>query len=186
MMPEDEPHQNDYLYAQARDAQIIAIKARRRKLARQKQQVRKPAGGEAAPDADNTRAHPSGQPSASPTQHRGRHGEKLAEAYVVKHGLEILARNLHCRTGEIDLVATDGTILVFIEVRLRMSSSHGGAAASITRQKRERLRRTAQFFMPQLKARHFGGRMPACRFDVICIQDGNLQWIRNAFEHSPA
>lgn len=117
----------------------------------------------------------------SPTQHTGYRAEHLAASWLEHRGLQILDRNLLCRAGEIDLVARDGETLVFVEVRFRASGSHGGAAASVNRRKQQRLLRAARYFLPLLTSRHFGGREPPCRFDVVCRQDGRLEWIRHAF-----
>ena len=117
----------------------------------------------------------------SPTQHTGHHTEHLVARWLEQHGLCVVERNLQCRAGEIDLVALDGPVLVFVEVRHRRSSSHGGAAASVNRSKQRRLLRAARYFLPRLALQHCGGRLPACRFDVVCMQNGDLQWIRHAF-----
>lgn len=152
------------LYALARLAQQKAIKARRRRT------------GKAAP------AHgPSAEVALSPTQRAGRNAENLASHYLRRQGLVVIARNLRCKAGEIDLVARDGAVLAFIEVRHRHSLAFGGAAASVNRNKQARLIRCAQFFLPQLVRRHFQGGTPACRFDVVCVEPGGLAWIKNAF-----
>ncbi len=117
----------------------------------------------------------------SPTQTTGHQSETRAAAWLERHGVRVLERNLLCRAGEIDLVVLDGETLVFVEVRYRGSSSHGGAAASVNRGKQQRLLRAARYFLPRIVRRHCAGRMPACRFDVICVQDGRLDWIRHAF-----
>ena len=117
----------------------------------------------------------------SPAQNTGYRSEDRAARWLEDQGLRVLERNLLCRAGEIDLVALDGQVLVFVEVRYRGSNSHGGAAASVNRRKQRRLVRAAQYFLPGLVRRHCGNRAPACRFDVVCEQDGGLQWIRHAF-----
>lgn len=130
-----------------------------------------------------TARKPPAQPARlSPSQQRGRHAENLAGAYVQRHGLIILARNLSCKTGEIDLVAKERDTLVFIEVRQRLSLRFGGAAASVNRNKQRRLILTAAYFLPRLTARHFGGAPPACRFDLICIEMSGITWIKHAFD----
>src|SRR5690606_23522770 len=90
----------------------------------------------------------------SPTQHTGLRAESLAALWLEEQGLEVLDRNLLCRAGEIDLVARDGETLVFVEVRFRGSSSHGGAAASVNRRKQQRLLRAARYFLPSLTTLH--------------------------------
>jgi len=117
----------------------------------------------------------------SPTQTTGLHSESRTASWLESQGLYVLERNLLCRAGEIDIVARDGDALVFVEVRYRGSSSHGGAAASVNRRKQQRLLRAARYFLPVLVQRHFAGRMPPCRFDVVCEEAGRLQWIRHAF-----
>ena len=66
--------------------------------------------------------------------------------------------------------------MVFVEVRSRQSSRHGGAAASISLPKRRRLVRTAQHFL----WRH--GVQRPCRFDVVAIEGDALNWIQAAFD----
>lgn len=117
----------------------------------------------------------------SPTQMTGTLSENRTAAWLERQGLLILERNLLCRAGEIDLVAREGEVLVFVEVRYRGSASHGGAAASVNRRKQQRLLRAARYFLPRLVQQHFAGHWPPCRFDVVCEQGGQLQWIRHAF-----
>ena len=78
------------------------------------------------------------------------------------------------RGGEIDLIFRDGKVLVFVEVRQRSRSDFGGAAASITARKRQRL---------ILAARHYLLKHPDtdCRFDCVLIDGNKLEWLRNAF-----
>jgi len=117
----------------------------------------------------------------SPTQNTGHRSETRAALWLEQQGLRVLERNLLCRAGEIDLVALDGEVLVFVEVRHRRSASHGGAAASVNRGKQRRLLRAAGYFLPRLARRHLAGHLPACRFDVVCLEAGRIQWIRHAF-----
>jgi putative endonuclease len=80
--------------------------------------------------------------------------------------------------GEVDLIVRDrdGT-LVFVEVRVRLSRRHGGAAASITATKQRRVRLAATHFLQSFAS------PPPCRFDVIAIDGDDLEWIRAAFTH---
>jgi putative endonuclease len=109
---------------------------------------------------------------------RGVAAETLAASFLLSRGLVIAQRNYHCRFGEIDLIARDGTTLVFVEVRQRRSERYGGAAESITAAKRARLVAAARHYL----ARH--GQVPACRFDVVLIRGAEpcIEWIRNAFD----
>ncbi len=107
---------------------------------------------------------------------RGREAEALAEAHLRRNGLRILARNWRCRFGEIDLIAQDGPVLVFVEVRARSSRAYGGAAESIDAAKRSKLIAAANQYLSR------AGLDTACRFDALLIEEvGRIDWIRNAF-----
>lgn len=73
----------------------------------------------------------------------GRHGEQLAADYLTAAGLTIIERNWRSRQGEIDIVATDGPVLVVCEVKTRSSVGFGTPLEAITVQKAMRLRRLA-------------------------------------------
>ncbi len=108
----------------------------------------------------------------------GQAAEQLAATYLQQQGLKLLESNYRSRFGEIDLIMRDGKEIVFIEVRLRSSNTFGGAGASITPAKQQKLARTADDYL----MRH---GMSACRFDAIlmaALDARQLQWIRNAFE----
>ena len=76
--------------------------------------------------------------------------------------------------GEIDLIARDGSTLVFVEVRQRKNAAYGGAAASISRAKQTRWRYAAQCYLQQ-----FASQPPDCRFDVVLYEgDATPEWIR--------
>lgn len=108
---------------------------------------------------------------------RGKDAEAHAARFLEAQGLKIVERNYHCRYGEIDLIARDGTTLVFVEVRARKSSAFGGAGASITASKRQKLTRTTLHYMAGIS------RTPQCRFDAVLLtgDDGPAEWIRDAF-----
>lgn len=109
---------------------------------------------------------------------RGKQAEALAADFLRSAGLSITAANYQCRFGEIDLIARDGATVVFVEVRSRAGNAYGGAAASITAAKREKLLKTARHY---LAGRH---PVPPCRFDAVLITGtpGRVEWIRNAIE----
>jgi putative endonuclease len=119
------------------------------------------------------------------TKARGDAGEALALAHLTRHGLTLVQRNYrvaagpHARGGEVDLILRerDGT-LVFAEVRLRQSATHGGAAASVTATKQRRIVLAARHFLQRLT------QMPPCRFDVIAIDGEHIAWLRGAFDAS--
>ena len=113
---------------------------------------------------------------------KGFDAEKLAVTYLANLGLKLVARNYHCRFGELDLIMKEANTLVFIEVRLRSNAKFGSAGASITPQKQQKLIAVAQHFLQQHGQAHGN---PACRFDAILMDKADLQhieWVRNAFE----
>ncbi|WP_373976168.1 YraN family protein [Chitinibacter sp. SCUT-21] len=104
---------------------------------------------------------------------KGLAAEQLAAQYLTEQGLRMVASNWSCRHGEIDLIALDGSQLVFIEVRQRRSKQFGGAAASITPAKQAKLWASAQLYLQSIKS------TPACRFDAICIDGQTISWLKN-------
>jgi len=105
---------------------------------------------------------------------RGAAAEALAADFLAARGLTVVARNYRCRSGEIDIVARDRGVLVFVEVRLRSSTAFGGAAASITAAKRARMARAARHYLAHL------GREPPCRFDAIlldALDPARIEWM---------
>ena len=102
--------------------------------------------------------------------------ERFAEAFLKQHNLALLQRNYRCRFGEIDLIMRDGVVVVFVEVRMRKSPVFGGAAASITRAKQQKLVCTARHYLSSLKTE------PRCRFDAVLLSgyDGHeIDWIKD-------
>jgi putative endonuclease len=112
----------------------------------------------------------------------GKCAEDLAAAYLAAHGLELLARNVRCKAGEIDLVCRDGVVLVLVEVRQRARPDFGGALASVATPKRRKLVRAARFLLHIRPT----WRRSIVRFDVVGVQ-GNprgtheIAWIKDAF-----
>ena len=117
----------------------------------------------------------------SPTQKAGTDREEQALRLLQHEGLVLLARNLSCRHGEIDLIMRDGNTLVFVEVRSRANPRFGGAAASVDRSKQQRLIRSAAFFLPGLARAYWGADTPRARFDVVAFESDAPNWLRNAF-----
>lgn len=110
---------------------------------------------------------------------QGAQAEQLAVQYLQQQGLKLIVQNFRSRFGEIDLIMQHGTTVVFIEVRLRRNAGFGGAAASIDARKQQRIITTAQQYLAGL------ARIPACRFDVVLLDDAegrNMQWLKNAFD----
>jgi putative endonuclease len=113
----------------------------------------------------------------------GDRAEALVLQHLLRHGLALVCRNYRvargprARGGEIDLILRerDGT-LVFVEVRARASTSHGGALASVSAAKQRSLVFAAQHYLASL------AQVPPCRFDVVAVEGAALQWVRAAFD----
>ncbi len=113
----------------------------------------------------------------------GDEAESLALQYLQRHGLTLVSRNYrvaggpHARGGEVDLIVRDASgTLIFVEVRSRAGRSHGGASASVTSRKQQRIVLAARHFLLRYRV------LPPCRFDVVAIDAGRLQWIQAAFD----
>jgi putative endonuclease len=113
---------------------------------------------------------------------RGTASERLAADYLQARGLVVLARNVRCRAGELDLVCFDGGVLAIVEVRQRARIDFGGALASVTWRKQCKIIRATQFFLQ----RQAEWRRHVMRFDVLAVEgvpDGahRILWIKDAF-----
>jgi putative endonuclease len=94
-------------------------------------------------------------------------GEQLAVDHLRGLGLQIVERNWRCRYGELDVVAADDGVLVFVEVKTRTSDQFGGAVAAVTPAKVRRLRRLAGLWLGEHR-----GAWAAVRIDVVAITIG--------------
>lgn len=114
------------------------------------------------------------------TRQRGNAAEEAALAHLQAAGLRLVERNYRTPGrggGEIDLIVREpGGTLVFVEVRSRASSAFGGAGASIGSAKRQRIVFAARHYLMRL------GSPPPCRFDVVLLEGGRVQWLRAAFD----
>lgn len=101
-----------------------------------------------------------------------------------REGFRILARNVHLRHAELDLVALEGSTLCFVEVRLRSGDAFGSARESVDARKQRRVVQAARAFLSR-------GRLPrysTIRFDVVAIdasrEPADVELIRGAFDAS--
>ncbi|MDO8675401.1 MAG: YraN family protein [Candidatus Omnitrophota bacterium] len=109
----------------------------------------------------------------------GRWGEERAAEFLKAKGYRILERNYKNKIGEIDVIASDGKILIFVEVKTRRSLAYGQPYDSVTRHKQMKIARVAFSY---LKYR-CGTVDVNARFDVISIvRDGSGQ---TRIEHIP-
>ncbi|MFC2078489.1 YraN family protein [Candidatus Bipolaricaulota bacterium] len=107
---------------------------------------------------------------------RGNESEDKACVYLKERGYRILARNWRTRTGEIDIIARDEGILVFVEVKARSSSGFGGPEAAVDHAKQRRIISAALSFMQATEC-----ALPT-RFDVVAIRPGNVRLYQDAFQ----
>jgi putative endonuclease len=125
----------------------------------------------------------------------GRSAEDLAVTHLETSGVQILLRNFRRRTGELDIIALQGSTLLVIEVRLRSRADYGGAAASVDAIKQRKIIRTTEQLLQTHRAL---ARWPV-RFDVVVVTPTSsgptspgaplersgtwqVEWIRHAFQ----
>ena len=104
-------------------------------------------------------------------------GEIRAEQYLVQKGYTILESNYVSPGSEIDLIATDGRVIAFVEVKMRSGSFASGREA-VTKAKQKRICKGALYYMM-----HSGLMNRQARFDVIEIQGERVTHIENAFAY---
>jgi len=116
---------------------------------------------------------------------QGDKAEKIALTFLKNHNLTLLEKNFSTRAGEIDLIMQDkkdGDTLIFIEVRYRKNKDFGGAAASVTPKKQQRIIRAALAYQQR------NAPQSSMRFDVVAIEGDNsendieLNWVKSAFD----
>lgn len=104
----------------------------------------------------------------------GQAAEEQALNFLLKQGCTLVARNWHCRYGEIDLIMRLGEMLLFVEVKYRKNQRFGGASYSITPQKLLKLNKAIEYYL------HINALSTACRLDAILIEGDNPPiWLEN-------
>jgi putative endonuclease len=94
----------------------------------------------------------------------GQAGEDFAVHWLERHGFRIEARNWRKRTGELDVIAWEGGILVFVEVKTRRGTRFGSGAESVDARKQRRMLKAANAYLLR-----YGSHPPVCRFDVVVV-----------------
>lgn len=114
------------------------------------------------------------------TKQVGDAAEDVALRHLQQAGLRLVERNYRTPGrggGEIDLIMRDSAgTTVFVEVRQRSASRHGGAGASIGAIKQRRIIFAARHYLQRWRA------PPPCRFDVVLLDAGEVQWLQAAFD----
>lgn len=110
-------------------------------------------------------------------RHVGTNYEKLAGAWLEKRGYRILEYNFRSRRGEIDIVARDGSYLVFVEVKYRGNTKAGSPLEAVNLHKQKMICMAARFY---LMAQKIPPETP-CRFDVVGIRGEEFLLVKDAF-----
>jgi putative endonuclease len=107
----------------------------------------------------------------------GRAGEDLAATWYAERGWRVVARNWRSgRTGELDVVALKGDVLVVCEVKARTTEAFGTPLEAVTPTKQARIRRLAAAYLATS-----GVRARRVRFDVAAVLDGHVEVVEDAF-----
>ena len=110
----------------------------------------------------------------------GAEKEDLAAEYLKSFGLKIREKNFRNRYGEIDLIATDGDYLVFVEVKYRRNASAGLPEEAVSFMKARTISKVADYYRVVKKI----PEDKKVRFDVVAIEGGQIRWYKNAFAYS--
>ena len=103
-------------------------------------------------------------------------GEIDAETYLKDNGYVIVATNYRNRLGEIDIIAKDKNVLVFVEVKSRATLAYGRPCEAVDFRKQQKIRKVAELYLVTTKNYYAD-----VRFDVIEILGAEINHIENAF-----
>ncbi len=110
------------------------------------------------------------------TLETGASAEQAASAELLRSGYRIVERNFRCDAGELDIIARDGEVLVFVEVRSRANPEHGHAAEMVTPRKQRQVARVAAHYLQIRRP-----ELDECRFDVVAITGGDIEIFKDAW-----
>lgn len=103
-------------------------------------------------------------------------GEQLACDYLVNNGYKILHKNYECSIGEIDIIAKQKNVIVFVEVKQRSSTKFGFPREAVTKHKAHKIRLVAEYYLKCEKI-----TSPKVRFDCIEVLGEEITHIENCF-----
>ena len=109
----------------------------------------------------------------------GREKETLAAAYLEVNGIRILECNFRIRSGEIDLVGTDGTYLIFFEVKYRRNLKFDSPLAAVNLKKQRNIFQVSDYYRLVKGV----SRIKPVRYDVVGISGEDIIWVKNAFPY---
>ncbi|HVT70991.1 MAG TPA: YraN family protein [Jatrophihabitantaceae bacterium] len=96
----------------------------------------------------------------------GHFGEDLAARHLEAAGLQLLSRNWRCSAGELDIVARDGDVICFVEVKTRSTTAFGDPVEAMTPAKVNRIHRLALRWLDEHRD---SVRWGSLRFDVVSV-----------------
>lgn len=125
---------------------------------------------------------------SSPRQQLGEYHERAAQRFLCAQGLKPVDGNFRCKAGELDLIFSQAETLIIVEVRYRSRQDYGGAAASISATKQQRIVRATETFLQRYPV----FRRCNVRFDIIAINtvkndnatdpgETSIEWLQDAF-----
>jgi putative endonuclease len=119
--------------------------------------------------------------STDPRRHTGQSGESLAVKVLKQNGYKILEKNYSSKLGEIDVIAQDGSVLAFIEVKARRTAKFGSPKLAVTPRKQRKISMVALQYLKET-----GQTSKRARFDVVAIRllpgQPDIEIIKNAFD----
>lgn len=110
---------------------------------------------------------------------KGKSGEELARKYLIRNGYRIIESNFKNKIGEVDIIALEGNILVFIEVKSRTSLNYGYPYEAVNYKKQQKIIKTSMSYI-----RYKSITDVQCRYDIIEVyltQKIKINHIQNAF-----
>jgi len=114
-------------------------------------------------------------------RHTGNRGESLAVTALKKRGYKILEQNYRSKLGEIDIIAAEGSVLAFVEVKARQTDQFGDPKEAITPRKQRKISMVALEYLKQT-----GQMGRSARFDVVAVRmspgQPDVEIIKNAFD----
>ena len=110
---------------------------------------------------------------------KGTSYESRAAEFLRSKGYEILEMNYRCRIGEVDIIARDGSYLVFVEVKYRRSANKGLPVEAVGFAKQKKISSVASYYLMT----HNGRDDTSVRFDVVAILGDEIQLFANAFSY---
>lgn len=113
------------------------------------------------------------------SRQKGMIQETLAADYLMQRGVQIVERNFRCRQGEIDLIGTHRSCLVFFEVKYRRNTTSGTPEEAVGLLKQQKICRVSDYYMLS----HSQWGVQQVRYDVVAILGKQIHWYQDAFSY---